>query len=74
MTAIRHNGDIFTTDNIGGQLATRDLWLIFVRLILFWFNQIERVEPLLFQIRIVLGFVIRLKQQSREIKNEISYF
>ena len=23
--AIRHNGDIFTTDNIGGQLATRDL-------------------------------------------------
>ena len=25
VTAIRHNGDIFTTDNIGGQLATRDL-------------------------------------------------
>jgi uncharacterized protein YaiI (UPF0178 family) len=23
--AIRHNGDPFTTDNIGGQLATRDL-------------------------------------------------
>ena len=23
--AIRHNGDIFTTGNIGGQLATRDL-------------------------------------------------
>jgi uncharacterized protein YaiI (UPF0178 family) len=23
--AIRHNGDIFTSDNIGGQLATRDL-------------------------------------------------
>ena len=25
VTAIRHNGHIFTTDNIGGQLATRDL-------------------------------------------------
>ena len=25
VTAIRHNGDVFTTDNIGGQLATRDL-------------------------------------------------
>jgi hypothetical protein len=25
VTAIRHNGDIFTTDSIGGQLATRDL-------------------------------------------------
>ena len=25
VTAVRHNGDIFTTDNIGGQLATRDL-------------------------------------------------
>ncbi len=24
-TAIRHNGDVFTADNIGGQLATRDL-------------------------------------------------
>ncbi len=25
VVAIRHNGDVFTTDNIGGQLATRDL-------------------------------------------------
>ncbi len=25
VTAIRHNGDVFTTENIGGQLATRDL-------------------------------------------------
>ena len=25
VVAIRHNGDVFTKDNIGGQLATRDL-------------------------------------------------
>ena len=25
VVAIRHNGDVFTTDNIGAQLATRDL-------------------------------------------------
>ena len=72
VTAIRHNGDVFTTDNIGGQLATRDLMADLRAADPFLVQSNRKVEPLLFLIRIVLGSVIPLKQQSREIKNEIS--